>query len=141
MLVLDSDHLTELGFRSVPGQRLSNRLDRSDLPAVISIVSVQEQMAGILSRFNKIKPTAITELVRAYESLADISDFLHGFTCLPFDKEAATLFTKMRKLGVRIGTMDLRIACIVIEHDAVLLTRNAVDFEKVPGLKFENWLK
>lgn len=98
-------------------------------------------MAGILSRFNKIKPTAITELVRAYESLADISDFLHGFTCLPFDKEAATLFTKMRKLGVRIGTMDLRIACIVIEHDAVLLTRNAVDFEKVPGLKFENWLK
>jgi lipopolysaccharide transport system ATP-binding protein len=38
------------------------------------------------------------------------------------------------------GAMDLRIACIVIEHDAVLLTRNTVDFGKVPGLKFENWL-
>ena len=98
-------------------------------------------MAGILSRVNQIKPASITELVRAYESLADVSDFLRGFTCLPFDKEAATLFTKLRKRGVRIGTMDLRIACITIEHDAVLLTRNTVDFEKVPGLKFENWLE
>ena len=35
--------------------------------------------------------------------------------------------------------MDLRIACIVKEHDAVLLTRNTKDFERVPGLKFENW--
>lgn len=140
MLVLDSDHLTELGFRSVPGQRLSKRLAQSDLPAAISIVAVQEQMAGILARINQIKPASITELVRAYESLADVSAFLHGFTCLPFDKEAATLFTKLRKRGVRIGTMDLRIACIVMEHDSVLLTRNSVDFEKVPGLKFENWL-
>jgi tRNA(fMet)-specific endonuclease VapC len=36
--------------------------------------------------------------------------------------------------------MDLRIACIVIEFDAILLTRNIKDFEKVPGLRFENWL-
>jgi len=26
-----------------------------------------------------------------------------------------------------------------MEYDAVLLTRNTVDLEKVPGLKFENW--
>ncbi len=37
--------------------------------------------------------------------------------------------------------MDLRIACIVMAYDAVLLTRNTKDFEKVPGLKFENWLE
>lgn len=98
-------------------------------------------MAGILSRINQIKTTSLTELVRAYESLADITDFLHGFTRLPFDKEAAARFLKLRKQGVRIGTMDLRIACIVMEHDAMLLTRNTVDFEKVPGLKFENWLE
>jgi len=64
---------------------------------------------------------------------------LAGFTRLPFDREAAARFLKLRKQGVRIGTMDLRIACIVMEHDALLLTRNTVDFEKVPGLKFENW--
>lgn len=141
MLVLDSDHLTELGFRSSAGQRLSKRLGRSDLPAVISIVSFQEQMAGVLSRINQIKSASVGELVLAYESLANISDFLAGFTRLPFDKEAAARFLKFRKQGIRIGTMDLRIACIVIEHDTTLLTRNTVDFEKVPGLKFENWLE
>ncbi len=36
--------------------------------------------------------------------------------------------------------MDLKIACIVLEYDATLLTRNTVDFAKVPGLRFENWL-
>lgn len=141
VLVLDSDHLTELGFRSVPGQRLAKRLGRSDLPAVIPIISFQEQMTGILSRINQIKSTSLEELVLAYESLVNITDFLAGFTRLPFDTEAAARFLKLRNKGVRIGTMDLRIACIVMEHDAVLLTRNIKDFEKVPGLKFENWLE
>ena len=36
--------------------------------------------------------------------------------------------------------MDLKIACIVLAHDASLLTRNASDFAQVPGLRFENWL-
>jgi tRNA(fMet)-specific endonuclease VapC len=141
MLVLDSDHLTELGFQSIPGQRLSKRLARSEIPALISIISFQEQMAGMLSRINQIKSASVSELVLAYNSLANISDFLAGFTRLPFDKEAAARFLILRKQGVRIGTMDLRIACTVMEYDAVLLTRNTKDFEKVPGLRFENWLK
>jgi predicted nucleic acid-binding protein len=41
---------------------------------------------------------------------------------------------------VRICAMDLRIACIVMEHDAMLLARNTVDFEKVTGLKLDNRL-
>ena len=40
----------------------------------------------------------------------------------------------------RIGTLDLKIAAIAISHDALLLTRNLVDFAKVPGLRVENWL-
>jgi predicted nucleic acid-binding protein len=34
----------------------------------------------------------------------------------------------------------LKIACIAIAHDAVLLSRNLGDFRQVPGLKVENWL-
>ena len=59
---------------------------------------------------------------------------------LPFDQEAADLFRQFQKQRIRICTMDLKIACITIAHDATLLTRNTVDFAQVPGLRFENWL-
>jgi tRNA(fMet)-specific endonuclease VapC len=36
--------------------------------------------------------------------------------------------------------MDLKTACIAIVSQAILLTANRRDFEKVPDLKFENWL-
>jgi tRNA(fMet)-specific endonuclease VapC len=35
--------------------------------------------------------------------------------------------------------MDLRIASIVIANQMTLLTRNTVDFQRVPGLHFEDW--
>jgi tRNA(fMet)-specific endonuclease VapC len=34
---------------------------------------------------------------------------------------------------------DLSIAAIVLEHDATLVTRNVRDFQRIPGLKYENW--
>jgi tRNA(fMet)-specific endonuclease VapC len=67
-------------------------------------------------------------------------NFLAAFTFLPWDKEAADRFNRLRRQGVRIGSMGIKIACITIEHDATLLTRNTVDFRKVPDLRFENWL-
>ncbi|MBM3862272.1 MAG: type II toxin-antitoxin system VapC family toxin [Verrucomicrobia bacterium] len=46
----------------------------------------------------------------------------------------------LRKHRLRVGTMDLKIASICLAHDATLLTRNLADFQKVPGLRVENWL-
>jgi predicted nucleic acid-binding protein len=42
--------------------------------------------------------------------------------------------------SVRIGSMDLKIACIGLVHDALVLSGNLQDFQKVPGLRVENWL-
>ena len=56
-----------------------------------------------------------------------------------FDQAAADCFDDLRRQRVRIGTMDLRIAAIAITRDWTLLTRNAADFAKVPGLLFEDW--
>ena len=50
-----------------------------------------------------------------------------------WDAEAAARFQQFRARGIRIGAQDLKIACIALEHDAMLLTRNSVDFAKVPG--------
>ncbi len=35
--------------------------------------------------------------------------------------------------------MDLKIAAIVLTHDATLLSKNLSDFRKVPGLKVADW--
>ena len=37
------------------------------------------------------------------------------------------------------GTMDLKIAAITIANDATLLTRNVVDFQRIPNLRIEDW--
>jgi tRNA(fMet)-specific endonuclease VapC len=35
--------------------------------------------------------------------------------------------------------MDLRIAAIAMEKQAIVITRNCRDFGRIPGLKFEDW--
>ena len=42
---------------------------------------------------------------------------------------------------IRIGTMDLRIASIALVEGATVLSANASDFEKVPGLTIDDWTR
>jgi tRNA(fMet)-specific endonuclease VapC len=58
-----------------------------------------------------------------------------------FDAAAATQFQHLRKQRLRVGTMDLKIAAIVLASNATLLTRNFVDFRKVSGLQFDDWTR
>ena len=58
-----------------------------------------------------------------------------------FDEPAAEDFRRLKATGVRIGTMDLKIAAIALSLNATLLSRNVVDFEKVPGLRVEDWTR
>ncbi len=60
---------------------------------------------------------------------------------LDFDEAGAEEFQRLQRAGIRVGTMDLKIAAIVLSRGATLLSRNAVDFSKVPNLKFEDWTK
>ncbi len=138
MLVLDTDHLTELGYATPPGVRLRRRLEGATGDIAITIISAEEQLRGWLARIAKAK--TIQEQVHAYGALGERVNFLACFAMLPWSREVAARFTQFRKQGIRIGTLDLRIACIAMEHQATLLTRNLADFAKVPGLDFQNWL-
>jgi tRNA(fMet)-specific endonuclease VapC len=57
----------------------------------------------------------------------------------PFDAAAAAEFDALRTAGVRVATMDLRIAAIAISRQWTVLSRNLVDFQRVPGLRVEDW--
>ena len=75
---------------------------------------------------------------RVFDSL------LSGFRVLPFDAAAARLYGPIRaqleKRGRLIGPYDLMIAAHAQSLDAVLVTDNTKEFDRVAGLKTENWL-
>ena len=48
-------------------------------------------------------------------------------------------FHALRRKGKLIGHMDLLIASQALAEDATLVTNNTREFERVDGLKLENW--
>ena len=136
MFVLDTNHLRELCYDSAVGRRLRSLIENK--PVVTTIVTVEEGCRGWLAKIASYREPV--QQVWAYGELEKLFVVTTRLVRLPWDDEAAARLLAFRQQGIRIGTMDLKIACIALEYDAVLLTRNRADFEKVPGLRFENWL-
>jgi tRNA(fMet)-specific endonuclease VapC len=78
--------------------------------------------------------------IPAYERLVGLFDFFGRWTIAPFDEGAASQFKRLRQQGVRIGSMDLKIASMALANGVLLLSANLRDFEQVPNLRVENWL-
>jgi tRNA(fMet)-specific endonuclease VapC len=54
---------------------------------------------------------------------------------------AAELRSALAEQGKPIGPYDLLIAATALEHDATLVTHNTREFERVAGLRVEDWLE
>jgi tRNA(fMet)-specific endonuclease VapC len=117
---------------------LRARLEESKPDMSVAIVTVEEHMRGWLAEINRHHDPH--RQISAYAKLQRQVELFADWTVLPWDAESAELFLNLRRQGLRIGTMDLKIACIALAHDAILLTRNTSDFTQVPSLRFENWL-
>ena len=140
MILLDTDHLTLLKYSANPHcQALNARMQAShDRDIGTTIISVEEQWRGwfaVVARHRDVR-----RQVKAYQELVELHAFLSDWTIMPFDDAAADRFEQLRAGGVRIGSMDLKIASIALVHDALVLSANLQDFQKVPGLRVENWL-
>jgi tRNA(fMet)-specific endonuclease VapC len=137
MLILDTDHLSEMERGSPAGIALDLKLYRSGELAVSTIISAEEQLRGWLAQINR---RDVHDQVDPYRRLHDRLAFYAKWRLLPWTAGAADRFLALRQAGIRIGTMDLKIASIALEHDSPVLSQNSADFEKVPGLKVESWL-
>jgi tRNA(fMet)-specific endonuclease VapC len=60
-------------------------------------------------------------------------EFFATFLIAPFDQSTADLLDSLQVAKVRIATRDLKIAAISLASNALLLTANRRDFERVPG--------
>lgn len=52
---------------------------------------------------------------------------------------AAGVRADLEEVGTPIGPIDTLIAGTALAHGAILVTRNVREFERVPGLRVEDW--
>jgi tRNA(fMet)-specific endonuclease VapC len=75
-----------------------------------------------------------------------IEEYVEGeVSIVEFDEQAARAYAEIRveleAVGQRLEDADLQIAAICLAHDFILATGNVRHFERVPGLRVENWLE
>jgi tRNA(fMet)-specific endonuclease VapC len=79
------------------------------------------------------------------KNLSAIEDFCARLEVLPYGMKAAQHYGAIRaaleKIGQPIGVNDLHIAGHARSEGLVLVTNNIAEFERVPGLELENWLR
>ncbi|WP_428355145.1 type II toxin-antitoxin system VapC family toxin [Methyloprofundus sp.] len=100
----------------------------------ISAIVYAELWSGIEKSPLKIKGKRKEELL----------EFLSLITIQSWDelagREYAKQHTYLKKNGMMIGNMDLLIASHARSLKATLITNNVHEFERVEGLKIENWV-
>lgn len=53
----------------------------------------------------------------------------------------AVHFSRLKEAGTPIGANDLWIVCHALAQDATLVTNNLREFERIKGLRLENWVE
>lgn len=98
----------------------------------LSSIVVSELLYGVMKK-NSPKLTKL------------VNNFIDNFTIHDFDEMAASKYGSIRseleKNGQIIGSNDLFIAAHAKAIDATLVTNNLKEFQRVEGLKLENWIK
>ena len=74
---------------------------------------------------------------------AAVEAWLAGFDVRPWPVEAAHHYAQIRavleRAGKPVGAMDMLIAAHAMAEDSVIVTNNAREFHRVPGLAVEEW--
>jgi tRNA(fMet)-specific endonuclease VapC len=97
-----------------------------------------------------LSTVVVSELIygakkKGAEKLFDlVLSFIENFQIMDFDKNSAlayaTICLELETTGDIIGSNDLFIAAHAKGSDAILVTNNTKEFERVKGLRLENWV-
>ncbi len=114
-----------------PAQVLQRLVQAGRESLAISTVTVAELAFGV------------AKSTRA-DSRAKLENFLSKFPIVDWDQDAAWIYGNVRKdleaKGQRIGERDLLLACQALALDATMVTNNTREFERIEGLRLENWV-
>lgn len=123
----------------------------------IVIYVIKRRPLELLSVFNRhtgeacISSVTYAELIHGAEkseqrerSLRHVEDFVSRLDVLDYGKKAASHYGDIRadleKCGRTIGVNDLHIAGHARSEGLILVSNNTREFERVSGLRLENWV-
>ncbi|HPY40997.1 MAG TPA: type II toxin-antitoxin system VapC family toxin [Thiolinea sp.] len=124
----------------------------------ICIYLIKEKPHEVLARFTTLKSSqvfisaiSVFELYFGVEksqapkrNLAALEQFLRPMTVLDFTpkdaKQAAKIRADLQRKGTPIGAYDIQIAATALAQGLTVVTNNTSEFERVVGLKLENWV-
>ncbi len=124
----------------------------------ICIYLIKKKPTAVLKRF---KTTNISEIAISSITLSELfcgvsksskpeqnfmalTQFVAPLEILPFGSEAAQYYgdlrSRLEKQGTPIGSLDMLIAAHALSISSMLVTNHKREFDRVPGLKIENWV-
>ena len=115
-------------------ERVLRRLRRYRVSEIgVSAITLSELEYGVAK---SIKPR---------QNKLALTEFLAPIEILPYDDMTARQYGELRahleRDGTPIGSLDMLIAAHALSLKCTLVTNNEVQFQRVPGLKVENWAK
>lgn len=123
----------------------------------IAIYVIKQRPIEMLQLFNQhagqlcISTITLAELLHGVEksakvekNLKQVEDFISRLDVLEYGNKAASHYGDIRadleRKGTPIGVNDLHIAGHARSEGLVLVTNNTKEFERVEGLRLENWV-
>ena len=123
----------------------------------IAIYVIKRRPPEVLATFNQhagqlcISSITLAELIHGVEksakpdhNLRQVEDFISRLTVLVYGIKASAHYGNIRAVlerkGTIIGVNDLHIAGHARSEGVTLVTNNMKEFERVEGLRLENWI-
>lgn len=124
----------------------------------ICIYIIKKRPLSVLNRFSTIprdeiciSVVTLAELRYGVEKSSSkrfnqriLDDFLLRLTVLSWDEDAAMQYGRIRTIlenkGLPIGNMDLLISAHALSQKHILVSNNLGEYERVPDLRYENWV-
>ncbi len=135
MRLFDTAFLVDVVNEDRGAEELARKVEREQSFAAISVITVYEYLRGVYYVYFSSK--------QLDEKLESANRDLAAFQTVPLTAEIARdssqLQTSLQHMGKILGINDLYIASTALSLNLALVTRNAKDFDRVPGLKVETY--
>jgi tRNA(fMet)-specific endonuclease VapC len=110
---------------------LKHLLEQTRTDVVLSVITEAELRTGAAKSASAVKTLRLLE------------NFLQPMTVLQFTSDDAAAYAQVRarleRAGTPIGPLDTLIAAQAVARKLTLVSNNEREFERIAGLRLENW--